>query len=225
MVLIPAGPFVYGEAQQQVRRLVKSLGAAWASNLYPYEHPRQTKELPAFYMDRCEVTNERYGRFVKATGHAPSRYASYPQLNAARQPVVGIGWPDAEAYCRWAGKRLPREEEWEKAARGTDGRPWPWGKEADPSRYNGKKAGYFVPVAVGSYPKGDSPFGVADMAGNVWEMTASDWKPGSKAMRGGSFLNGLQEVRVTVRWSSEDEKGGAKWLGFRCAKDPPPAKR
>ena len=218
MILIPAGPFIYGAEQKEIKALLKDLKAGWA-DIYGFEHPKQTKTLPAFYIDRYEVTNERYNRFVQATRHKPSRFLRYPQLNAPKQPVVGVGWEDAEAYCRWSGKRLPTEEEWEKAARGADGRTWPWGNNPDTKVYNGRGAEYFAPVAVGFYPKSDSLYGVADMAGNVWEMTSSEWKGGAKVMRGGSFLNRLADVRVTVRWSANDEVRGANWLGFRCVQD------
>jgi formylglycine-generating enzyme required for sulfatase activity len=219
MVLVPAGPFIYGADQNEIRALLKKLNAGWA-DIFASEHPRQTRTLPAFYIDRFEVTNERYSRFVGATKRGPSRFSRYPQLNDPRQPVVGIGWQDAEAYCRWSEKRLPTEEEWEKAARSTDGRIWPWGDEADPKRFNGRTTEYFAPIAVGSLPAGDSKYGVADMAGNVWEMTSSKWKGDAKVMRGGSYLNRLSEVRVTVRWAAGDETRGTNWLGFRCARQP-----
>lgn len=218
MVLVPAGPFIYGANQTEIKSLLKKLKAGWA-DIFASEHRRQTRTLPAFYIDRFEVTNERYSRFVSATKRGPTRFSRYPQLNDPKQPVVGIGWQDAEAYCRWSEKRLPTEEEWEKAARSTDGRTWPWGDEDDPKRYNGRAAEYFAPIAVGSFQSGDSKYGVADMAGNVWEMTSSVWEGGAKVMRGGSFLNRLSEVRVTVRWAAGDEARGANWLGFRCARE------
>lgn len=216
MILIPAGPFTYGENQKEIRDTVRKLKSAWDNNIYPSEFSRQTKNLADFYIDRFEVSNEKYRRFAKATGSPPGRFDAFPQFNAPKQPVVGIGWAQAEAYCRWAGKRLPTEEEWEKAARGVDQRTWPWGSEPDSKRFNGRSSERFAPALVGSYPQGDSPYGVADMAGNVWEMTTGEWRGGGKAMRGGSFLNRLADVRVTVRWAAGDEKQGANWLGFRC---------
>lgn len=217
MSLIPAGSFIYGINQNEIKEWVKRQGTGWDNIIYPTEYSRRTITLPAFYIDRYEVTNERYLRFVQATKHRPSRYADFPQLNAPKQPVVGVGWGDAEAYCKWAGKQLPSEEQWEKAARGTDGRIWPWGNDPNKKLFNGRAAGYFAPLSVGSYPNGDSPYGVADMAGNVWEMTSGIWKDSAKTMRGGSFLNRLIDVRVTVRWAAADEESGANWLGFRCS--------
>lgn len=218
MVLIPAGPFIYGADQREIKTLLRQLRAGWAE-IYGYEHPRQTLTLPTYYIDRYEVSNARYNRFVEASRQPSQRFKNYPQLNDPMQPVVGIGWNVAAAYCRWSGKRLPTEEEWEKAARGTDGRTWPWGNTPNAMSYNGRWTEFFAPVATGSYPQSDSPFGVADMAGNIWEMTASTWPDGRKVMRGGSFLNSLAEVRVTVRWAASDEVRGANWLGFRCAMD------
>lgn len=218
MVLVPGGPFIFGINQAEMREIVRRLKEK-VEVFYERELPKQEKTLPAFYIDRYEVTNEQYAIFLKATGHRQPRYQHYPQFNNPRQPVVGVGWPDAEAYCSWANKRLPTEEEWEKAARGTDGRVWPWGDVADSTRYNGRKKGLFAPVHVGSFPAGNSPYGASDMAGNVWEMTSSNWVGNSKAMKGGSFLNTDADVRVTVRWAAKDEEKGANWLGFRCVMD------
>lgn len=218
MILIPAGEFIFGVDQKEIKAIIKNLKIGWDQNIYPREHPKQTKTLPSYYIDRYEVTNEQYSKFVKVTKHRESRFAKYPQLNAPKQPVVGVGWEDAKDYCTWTHKRLPSEEEWEKAARGTDGRTWPWGNIADAKIYNGKGSQFSAPVEVGKFPKSDSPYGVSDMAGNVWEMTSGTWEDGTKVMRGGSFLNHLGDVRTTVRWAASDENSGANWLGFRCAK-------
>jgi formylglycine-generating enzyme required for sulfatase activity len=218
MVLIPDGPFVFGMNQKDMERIVRQLKEKVVF-FYNTEFPQQSKTLRTFYIDRCEVTNEQYARFLKATGHRKPRYWDYPQFNALRQPIVGVGWADAEAYCRWANKRLPTEEEWEKAARGQDGRIWPWGNTADGTKYNGVEKGLYATVNVGSFPLGNSPYGVSDMAGNVWEMTSSKWLGESRTIKGGSFLNTNADVRVTVRWAAKDEENGANWLGFRCAMD------
>lgn len=222
MVFIPAGPFIYGEDVAATKSRLKQLKKPYL-DLYAAEVKRATLTLPDFYIDRTEVTNAAYTEFVQRGGGRPSRFASWPQFKGPRQPVVGIGWPDAFAYCKWRGKRLPTEQEWEKAARSTDGRPWPWGKDADSKRYNGKELKRYGSDNVGSYPAGNSAYEVSDMAGNVWEMTASKWPAnqydGGYVMRGGSYLNNLAEVRTTVRWAAGDEERGAEWLGFRCAKD------
>ncbi|MSS70723.1 MAG: formylglycine-generating enzyme family protein [Candidatus Latescibacteria bacterium] len=156
------------------------------------EAPPHTVSLDAFAIDRTEVTNAAYALFWKADGgpespHTPGNFEGRGAVRwpeAARErpdhPVVGVTWFDAAAYCRWAGKRLPTEAEWEKAARGTDGRVWPWGNAfggGDSARanvYNGDD-GYVQSTApVGRFPSGASPCGALDMAGNVWEWVA-DW--------------------------------------------------
>jgi formylglycine-generating enzyme required for sulfatase activity len=218
MILIPDGPFAFGVNQQEIKSLLAKYKFAWAE-IYATELPKQSRHVEAFYIDRFEVTNEQYETFLKETSHREPKYWRRQLLNGKRQPVVGVGWADAAAYSKWAGKRLPNEEEWEKAARGTDGRAWPWGNVPNNSSYNGKAQASGTPANVGSFPSGDSVYGVSDMAGNVWEMTSGVWQDGSKAMRGGSFLNPLGEVRVTVRWTATDQDRGAVWLGFRCAMD------
>jgi formylglycine-generating enzyme required for sulfatase activity len=218
MILIPNGSFVFGASQQEIQSLLTKYKFPWAE-IYGTELPKQQKQVEAFYIDRYEVTNEQYEKFLKETRHREPKYWRRQLLNGKRQPVVGVGWTDAAAYAKWAGKRLPREEEWEKAARGTDGRAWPWGNVPNNSSYNGKAQANGAPANVGNFPSGDSVYGVSDMAGNVWEMTSGVWQGGSKAMRGGSFLNAVSEVRVTVRWTASDQDRGAVWLGFRCVMD------
>jgi len=218
MILIPDGPFVYGMSQQEIKKLLRKYKFGWAE-IYGFEVPKQQGRVAAFYIDRYEVTNSEYAQFLKETGHREPKYWRRQLLNGLRQPVVGVGWKDAEAYGKWAGKRLPTEEEWEKAARGTDGRAWPWGNTPTNAAYNGRAQARGAPVDVGSFPSGDSPYGVSDMAGNVWEMTSGSYQGSNKAMRGGSFLNPPGDVRVTVRWAAGDQDRGAVWLGFRCVMD------
>jgi formylglycine-generating enzyme required for sulfatase activity len=221
MVLIPGGRFGFGVSRAAVERLVRSLHEPMIS-FYETELPETTKELPDFYIDKYEVTNGLFSRFVNATSRAQNRFSGYKSLSRDKQPVVGIGWQEAERYCAWAEKRLPTEVEWEKAARGTDRRTWPWGNEPDEKRFNGRATGNRSAVDVGSFSAGDSPYGVSDMAGNVWEMTTSRWPnegSRSRVMKGGSYLNTLADVRVSVRWSAQNEEAGATWLGFRCVMD------
>jgi iron(II)-dependent oxidoreductase len=273
MVLIPAGDFIMGSSDEQVERYVKQFN--WDYNWYEDERPQHTVYLDAYYIDKYEVTNAQYKKFIDETGHSvptesreavknilrevfqstgqldvPDSYinavmdtcepyiwknGTYPP-NKADHPVLLVSWDDANAYCQWAGKRLPTEAEWEKAARGKDGRTYPWGEEIDPTRLNyDEHAG--GTTKVGSYPLGVSPFGVYDMAGNVWEWVA-DWydkdyyrysprknpkgpKSGtSHVLRGGSWKFDGYDARVADR---NYHLGNPSYVynlnGFRCAKD------
>ena len=211
MLLVPAGAFVFGE------------------NAPDSPHPRQTMSLPAFYIDQTEVSNAEYLRFVQASGRA---FAG--QANASehpREPVTSVSYQDAAAYAAWAGKRLPTDQEWEKAARGTDGRPFPWGSE--PWNDN-------VPVQlqpVDSFPDRKSPYGALNMAGNAFEWTATQYQPDERELadmrknlnsdsfsrswyniKGGSFSpNGNIFFRLFLtRGFPEDQ--ASPLIGFRCAK-------
>jgi gamma-glutamyl hercynylcysteine S-oxide synthase len=207
VVLVPQGPFVAGTDVTDVGPFAMKHG----------DNPRRTVELPAFYIDRFAVTNARYWEFLKdidgvgatwdhpdqpvRTDHIPS-HRHDPRFNRPELPVTGISWYDAWAFARWAGGRLPREEEWEKAARGTDGRLYPWGDAWDPDRahYVGH-AFHRDPANLGeleellmtcdldhtpetpllpadALPQGASPYGALQMAGNVWEMTATNYYTG-----------------------------------------------
>ena len=167
MVTIPAGEFLMGNPE----------GVGRAD-----EWPQRSVYLDAFTIDQVEVTNERYMAFVRTTGHSnpPNPYGTGPlvSINGIEQlPVVQTTWYDAKAYCSWAKKRLPTEAEWEKAARGTDGRKFPWGNEPATSKranFDREWEDERTLNPVGSLPDGDSPYGVKDMAGNAREWV-SDW--------------------------------------------------
>lgn len=182
MVWLPPGPFIYGTGEgTRVVRLERGL-----------------------FVARVPVTNAEYARFVAATGYGPPRYwgGKTPPGELRDHPVVYVSWHDAVAYAEWAGVRLLTEQEWEKAARGIDGRVYPWGDEFDPGRCNIRESGIGATTPVGRYsPDGDSPCSCADMAGNVWEWTASEWQPGSdlRVLRGGSFLGIQRFARAAVR--------------------------
>ncbi len=178
VVQIPAGEFLMGSDSEQTN-----------------ERPQRLVYLDRYQIDRYEVTNVQYQRFIRATGRKPPRYwagSDYPP-GQADVPVVGVRWRDAEAYCAWVGKRLPTEAEWEKACRGADGRIYPWGDRWEPDRANvglpfeearpglwdeawsylqSDHTGSGKPSLrpVGTYPAGASPYGVMDMVGN-----ASEW--------------------------------------------------
>jgi eukaryotic-like serine/threonine-protein kinase len=201
-------------------------------NVHEEWRPAHPVEVSAFYLDAKEVTNEEYYRFVKATSYpAPLDWqdGTYP-AGASQLPVRFVSWYDATKYADWAGKRLPTEAEWEYAARGTDGRIYPWGNEWSQQLSNSGEEQRHGPVAVGSYPQGVSPFGIYDMAGNVAEWVTGDAElypgskgkpaPGYKVYRGGSFAVGQANLVTFARWN---ELADAKlpYIGFRCAKDGP----
>jgi formylglycine-generating enzyme required for sulfatase activity len=218
---VPAGCAVVGSDAKGRESLRRALQAA-AVPSYDTELPLRRIWLPAFYIGRHEVTMAQFAAYQQACerggGCAPWRPRHVDPAKEPDRPAVFVSWAQADAYCRWAGGRLPTELQWEKAARGNDGRFWPWGEQPDDRRYQGKAQTLRQPVAVGSFPAGDSPYGVADLAGNVWEMTADRWQgEGSgHTIRGGSYLNTLMESRASVRWASGDEATGSEHLGLRC---------
>lgn len=198
-----------------------------------YEAPPHTVSVRPFYIDLYEVTCEEYARFVKAENHAaPQNWPDgrYPP-GAAQHPVTGVTWDDARRYAEWAGKRLPTEEEWEFAARGTDGRLYPWGNEWKVGMANagGGLGGGGGLADVGVF-KGASPFGAYDMVGNAWEWTADDLRPypkgrlpeqevdGLKVIRGGFWGSRTVKATTTFRrgWPA---RGAHEYVntGFRCA--------
>lgn len=156
--------------------------------------PKHVVFLRSYFIDQHEVTNRDYATFVQATDSSPARFWAVAGFDDSDQPVVGVSWFDADAFCSWAGKRLPTEAEWEKAARGTENFIFPWGNSWDPSKLHsadgqanrpflsfdawmdwvGDNAYWMRPLKVGSFPSGASPYGAMDMAGNVWEWVA-DW--------------------------------------------------
>jgi formylglycine-generating enzyme required for sulfatase activity len=225
MVLIPAGEFFMGENFTK-----KSLG------------PRHTVHLEAYHIDQYHVTNAHYKKFVDGAGHRPPshwRGNVYPSAKADH-PVTFVSWNDADAYCKWEGKRLPTEAEWEKAARGTDGRMFPWGSQFEPKRANVPPEGVKDTSPVDAFPEGKSPYGVYDMSGNVFQWT-SDWflpYPGNtvphpnygqslRVLRGGSFFD-CSYYRCGISFQTFNRislapTARAISAGFRCAKSANPS--
>ncbi len=254
---IQRGPFQMGTSDAQVAWLAQRFEMAreWRDKGYfDREQPQHTVSLPDYWIARYPVTVGEYRVFVQAGGYAqPSCWTAtgwawrdahditeprgwHDDLWAGhdRLPVVGVSWYEARAYCRWLSEatsctyRLPTEAEWEKAARGTDGRLFPWGDEFDAALCNCRASGLGHTVPVGSYSlAGDGPYGCADMSGNVSEWTASLLRPypydpeddpdtsAERVIRGGSWHSPLLRVRTAARghndpWFSDND------VGFRC---------
>lgn len=241
MVLIPAGAFFMGSDERAD------------------EQPADEVWVDTFWLDRTPVTNAQFRAFWESgmydDASAPCweglqeglrwirkeemrrvpRYWYDPQWNGAQQPIVGVTWFEALAYARWAGKRLPTEAEWEKAARGGDGRGYPWGDTFDLKCCNIAKSGVKGTALVNSFsPAGDSPYGVTDMAGNIWEWTGTLYQPypyraadgreglqedaGKRVLRGGSWQSRfIEHARCANRYSANPNFGFVT-TGFRCAR-------
>jgi serine/threonine-protein kinase len=201
-----------------------------------YEKPAHKVTVKPFFMDIYEVTCEDYKKFIDATGHrAPPDWnkGNFPK-GAARKPVTSVNWDDAVAYAKWAKKRLPTEEEWEFAARGTDGRIYPWGNEWKDGMANADKVNSGM-VDVGIY-KGQSPFGIYDMIGNAWEWTSSDVKAypkgttpalesdDQKIIRGGYWGSTAGKGKATASfrgWYGARSEDNYQNTSFRCVVDAP----
>jgi formylglycine-generating enzyme required for sulfatase activity len=222
LVFVPEGAFLMGYAGG-----------------FSDELPEHNVTLNAFWIDQTEITNGAYELCVQAgTCKPPSRFTSnaidhyYGNPDYTDYPVIYVSWNDAQTYCNWAGMRLPTEAEWEKAARGTDGRIYPWGDSA-PDDHLANFDDHVMDVTLtGSYPEGASPYGALDMAGNVWEWT-SDWygkdyysqspslNPGGpetgtkRVIRGGSWIYDAPGSRTSYRFS-KDPAYASYDTGFRC---------
>jgi len=177
MILIPEGEFIMGTSDEQIEELLRQF-PGWNREQFADEQPQHRVYLDDFYIDKYPVTNTQFEQFVKATGcKSEGDWRGYYRKGKEKHPVVNVSWNDANAYCKWAGKRLPTEAEWEKAARGADGRIWPWGNVWDKRKCNSLDrldSGTGTTTPVGSYPAGASPYGVMDMVGNVLEW-CTDW--------------------------------------------------
>ena len=261
MILIPAGPFIMGTGADEIERLAGEfeLARTWVEKgFFGREQPQHTVTLPDYLIAKHPVTVGQFRAFFGAGGYGERRYwtaAGWAWREAAnrrrpaywddaawtgdeRLPVVGVSWYEAMAYCRWlsleTGRdyRLPAEAEWEKAARGTDGRTFPWGDRFDAQRCNVRAGGLGHTVPVGSYsPRGDSPYGCAEMVGNVSEWTLTRFTPypyhagdgrndpegdRERVTRGGSWHSPVLRARTSSR-GMNDPFFSDNDLGFRWA--------
>ena len=236
MVPVPAGVFLMG-----------------SNNGPDDERPQHKVDLGAFLIDRAKVTNGAFALFLNAVGPRGPRGENYFDVDDndarihrrdgtwradpghERHPVVEVSWPGAVAYCAWLGKRLPTEAQWEKAARGTDGRKYPWGNDAPDHTRAHFGAGWNDLRPVGSLTKGASPYGALDMAGNGWEWVSSVYRPYPyqpndgredltaqqvRGTRGGGHDSRASELMTTHRGRhvSRNPRGGHHNIGFRCAR-------
>lgn len=254
LVWIPGGEFFMGTDAGDIPRLLE-FAQSWDKNVnadsFRNQSPRHKVMVGGFWIYKYEVTNEQLDRFVKATGYQPQYgkegreyWDKFTEGGKANHPAVCVSWNDAMAYCKWAGGRLPTEAEWEYAARGADGRRFPWGNDwshhncnyADkntPFPHSDKTAddGFQYTAPVGSFPQGASPFGAMDMAGNVWEWCSSLYQPypynatdgrenlsgtkGDRVLRGGAWYYRPSDCDAAYRfWLSPDFKHYG--IGVRC---------
>ena len=229
MVLVPAGEAIVGTSEEEARRLAAEYDVH--PGLFQLESPRRTIRLPAFWIDRFPVTNAQFAEFCKATKRPSPWGKGGVPAELANRPVGGVDWAAAAAYAQWAGKRLPTAEEWEKAARGTDGRLYPWGNEwkEDATRIHDPRSPRTEPLTtpVGSFPQGASPYGVMDLSGNVAEWTATAAATPDPVrhwawyvVKGASAAQSQRyHFRCAAQALSAHQSRRHPWLGFRCAKD------
>jgi formylglycine-generating enzyme required for sulfatase activity len=251
---VPSVPFRMGTPEQDLSGIAKRYGGTRES--YREESPQHTLTLPPFALARTPTSNALYAAYVAATGaRTPGTWqGSEPSAAQAHRPVVDISWHDARDFCVWLTNtilqpvpvrgndaptapiaapqfHLPSEAAWEHAARGTDGRTFPWGEEFDPACANTRESGAASTTPVGSYPAGASPYGLLDMAGNVWELTATldalyPYEPdgsreepqssGRRIARGGCYANPQGFARCACRFRFEPTVRNM-FMGFRLA--------
>lgn len=242
MVYVPAGEFTMGLNQAEVDQVAKDLGFAKSSDLWAWEtFPKRQVTLPGYFIDKYEVTVEQWQKYVKATGRTlksteTSRHFDKPELQLL--PAAEMPWAEAKAYAAWAGKSLPTEAQWEKAARGTDARLYPWGNEAptpDRGNFQARDNPHQLYTWVGRYPQGASPYGALDMLGNQYEWTLDlntpyPGNPDAERMkeyagtmivlRGGSWYHGWVSYYAAKRFGFRADETYYH-VGFRTVWEPP----
>ena len=240
MVYVPGGEFIMGLSKKRVQEIIEQyrLPPVMTEIWFGMSEPEEHVLLGPFYMDRHPVTNAQYKQFVDAAHHAPPPSPDWAgtevKPGCQAKPVTDVDWRDAADYAKWAGKRLPREAEWEKAARGIDGRLFPWGNDWDSSKCGAFESDTADTSPVDLIAAGRSPYGASDMAGNVQEWTADPLKPypaadplgllfkeGLQAVRGAAHQEPIFVLRMVTRRAGLLPGERAHTLGFRCAQDAP----
>ena len=239
LIPIPSGEFLMGTDAAAAELLAQEHG--WRVTRFQDECPQRSIHLDAYYISRYPVTVAQYTRFLDETETRPPSCWDDPRFTGPSQPVVGITHWDAEAYAAWAGLRLPTEAEWEMAARGDDGRHWPWGNDWDPDRANTRESGVGHPTPVDQFTAAGnvSPYGVCDMVGNVWEWCQDRYSPdyyihgppanplctkpvvhydAHRVLRGGSWYSIADRARCAARFDRFPQMR-RRHIGFRCARD------
>jgi serine/threonine-protein kinase len=231
LIFIPAGDFLMGSANTDLQA-------------FGNEKPQHTVSVTAFWIDQTEITNAQYQTCVAAQACTkPTSFGSatrpeyFNNPPYANYPVIWINWRQAQTYCAWAGRRLPTESEWEKAARGSDGRSYPWGNQSPDNTLLNYNSAAKDTAAVGSFPSGASPYGVFDMAGNVVEWVAGfyydsyfplisntvtptpSFHGGVRVLRSSAWDDLFENIRIASRRFSNAETNAFNDVGFRCASD------
>ncbi|OPZ84990.1 MAG: Serine/threonine-protein kinase pkn1 [bacterium ADurb.Bin429] len=238
MVWVPAGAFIMGMSDERIAALVKER-QGWKAEWFFGERPARTVTLDGFWIYQHEVTVAQFRKFCATT---KMKMPTQPKWSGDTYPVVNVSWDAAVAYAKWAGVRLPTEAEWEKAARGDDGRIFPWGDAWDEEKCNnwsdhqqvGGGHQSMKAAPVGSYPQSASPYGAHDMAGNVWEWVQDWYNPEyyedaptknptgpafgeMRVLRGGSWGSSSKSLRTTTRNAEAPDLTYHDDGGFRCA--------
>jgi formylglycine-generating enzyme required for sulfatase activity len=212
MVAILAGEFLYGEDKQTAH-----IDADFQIDIYPVTNFQFQEFITSKGYVKNEYWSEEGIKWRIKNGILKPKYWNDERWNQPKQPVVGVSWYEADAYARWCGKTLPSEEQWERAARGTDGRNYPWGDDFDKEKCNSRESGIGKTTRVTRYPNGISPEGCYDMVGNVREWTVNKWDKGTIVLRGGSWLDDLDDARCVSRGEFHPIDRSRR-VGFRCVR-------